>query len=104
MPSTDRSAIKQIIAAITDAGWTLDRVDNGEEVIDLTDPNLDADRDAEALEQITGTTDAVYLFVVGPSKAEGYVLFVLGNEPFEVAADYTENLNAVIEPLTDRWS
>jgi hypothetical protein len=100
-PSSDRSAIRQIIRALTDADWTLDRIDNGEEVIDLTDPNID-EPETEAVEQITAV-DSAHLFVAGLGGAEGYVWFVLGNEPFEVAADCTVNLEPALNPLTDSW-
>jgi len=98
-PATDKSAISQTIHALTKAGWTLDRTDNGEDVrdLDLTDKAAWL----VALDEITAT-DAAHLFVKKGSE-RGYVWFVLGNDPEEVIADHTLNLTDVIDPLTDRW-
>lgn len=94
-PTTDRGAIRQIIRALRNHGYTLDAVNNGEEIIQVTN-------EREAVEEIMAVDEAV-LFVDHPSKHSSLVCFVLGNEPYEVAADYGESLEPVIGPLTDSW-
>jgi hypothetical protein len=99
-PSTDRSAIAQIIKAVKAAGWVLDHVDDGEDGI----PAYDTAQ--IALNAITAV-DTAYLYVHekagGPGGTKGWIYFVLGNEPFEVAADYTLNLESAIGPLMEGW-
>lgn len=36
-------------------------------------------------------------------KDAAWLLFVFGNDPEEVVADYTTNLNNVMDTLTERW-
>lgn len=95
-PSTDRAAIGHIIDGLTNDGWTLQMVDDGGEEIPVSTK-------AEALTAITDV-DSAHLFVVRGDDGDdtGWVWFVLGNEPFEVACDYTTNLTA-IDTVTSRW-
>ena len=98
-PSTDQSAVKQIIKALANDGWEPYAVNDGEETVSLRRESKPA---KAAVKQVMGTTDAVLVYVEREGE-RGTVLFVLGNEPFEVAADYSPNLNDTIEPLTDGW-
>jgi hypothetical protein len=102
-PTTDRAAISQIIDALTGAGWVLDTVYDGED----NDPVLNK---SEALALIMDLDEAVLHVkkrlgreVEQGALIHGWVRFVLGNEPFEVAADYTVNLEDALGPLFDRW-
>lgn len=97
-PATDEDAIRQILRALRLAGYGLITVDNGEERIPV--------RTDDAAFAAINEVDNASLRVVHNVRAAsvGYVWFVLGNEPFEVAADYSANLAPVIEPLTDRWT
>ena len=100
-PSTDRAAVRQIIRALKGAGWVLARVYDGE-----GHPAVASE--TEALNAIFAVDEA-YLHVVKgyddlrQDHARGWVRFVLGNEPFEVAADYTVNLEPALGPLFERW-
>jgi hypothetical protein len=96
-PTTDRAAIGHVIDGLTKAGWTLDYVNDGED--EVPTPTK-----AKALEAITAVDDA-YLFVYEGHKngPQGWVRFVLGNDPEEVVCDHTINLSAAIDPVTDPW-
>lgn len=95
-PSTDRAAATHIIRGLINHGWRLDSVYDGEEDTDVTTVT-------QALDAIFAVDEA-YLHVKNPATHEGgWVYFVLGNEPFEVACDYTVNLTEAIEPITDGW-
>lgn len=99
-PESDSAAIRQIIRALREAGWELAYVDDREEQTKVK-------TEQEAIDAITAVDEA-FLHLnrgkvgdLGPQRS--YVFFVLGNEPVEVACDYTVNLIPVIDPLTDSW-
>lgn len=94
-PSSDKSAIRQIIRTLRAAGYVLNYVNDGEERISVAN-------EAEAIEAITAVDEAV-LWVAHPERRESHVYFVLGNEPFEVAADYGVSLDETLQPLFDHW-
>jgi hypothetical protein len=99
-PSTDKAAIRQIIRALIAAGHTLAFVYDGEEDVPVTN-------ETEAIDAIMAV-DQAHLHVHLPlqplrEQERGYVFFVLGNEPYEVACDYTLNLDPVLGPLTSSW-
>jgi hypothetical protein len=89
-PSSDRAAIRQVIRALRGANHTLTRVWDGEEFVPVSN-------ERDAVEAIMATDEST-LYV-----GNEWVMFILGNEPFEVAADYSMGLENVIEPLFDRW-
>lgn len=97
-PKTDEAAIRAIIRALRAADYTLDVVHDGEEEISVsTEP--------EALDAIMAV-DCARLYVkraADGGQTVGWVFFVLGNDPEEVACDYTVNLGEVIDPLTESW-
>ena len=94
-PTTDRGAIEQIIRALRAAGWELDSVDDGDGELQkvATEP--------AAIEAIMAV-DCAHLYV-RRAGIVGWVFFVLGNDPEEVANDYTVTLSDAIDPLTDTW-
>ena len=99
-PESDSAAIRQIIRALRKAGWELAYVDDREEQTKVK-------TEQEAIDAITAVDEA-FLHLnrrkigdLGPER--GYVFFVLGNAPEEVACDYTVNLSDAIDPLTDSW-
>lgn len=99
-PSTDRAAVAQIIKALQAAGWVLDHVYDGEDKI----PTRKVE---ETIHAIFAVDDA-YLHVKRADSAHmknetGWVRFVLGNEPFEVASDYTMNLEDALKATFDAW-
>lgn len=93
-PSTDLSAIRQIVSGLQLAGWTLDYVYDGEERVPVKDAH-------EAIALTTDLDEAT--LSVHKDTETGYVYFVLGNEPYEVAADWTLTLSDVLDPITDSW-
>lgn len=96
-PSTDRSAISQIIDGLTKAGWTLDRVFNG------GDEDIDTPTKAEAMDEILDVDDA-FLHVKRTDNSDaGWVRFVMGNDPEEVVCDHTVNLSDAIDPVVRPW-
>lgn len=94
VPATDTAAMRQIIRALKAAGWELDRVFDGEE-------DVPAPTETKALDAINAV-DMAHLHVKRGDET-GWVWFVLGNDPDEVAADYTVNLTVPIEDVTDGW-
>lgn len=96
-PSTDRAAATKIIDAVVAAGWTLDYVDDGGDRVKVTTTR-------EAWDAINAVdTATLYVRDAGAPGRYAVVLFVLGNEPFEVAADYSTTLAEPIESVTDAW-
>lgn len=99
-PTSDRGGIQQSIRALRDGGWDLDYVNDGEEEILV-------DTEPAAIDAVMAV-DQAWLHVKrreanGVVHAEGYVFFVLGNDPDEVICDYTVNLEDVVGPLVDGW-
>lgn len=95
-PSSDVAAIRQIIRALVADGYTLHSVcDADEETL--------VKNETEAIAAIDAV-DIARLWVWKGSNDDpiGWVLFVLGNDPEEVAADWTTNLTPV-DTVTDSW-
>lgn len=95
-PTSDRAAIRQIIRALKAAGYTLRAVNDGEELIPVS-------TESGALAAIMAVDEATLIINLPDDAGRGWIYFVLGNEPFEVAADYTLNLSPVLDPLTEGW-
>ena len=95
IPKTDEAAVRAIIRALRGAGWRLEFVDDGEELVPTA-------TEAVAIETVM-SVDQATLSVTNAVGATGWVLFVLGNDPEEVACNYTANLSDAIDPLTDTW-
>lgn len=99
IPQNDREAVTLILEGIVRRGCTL------VEVMDDT-WNPDDRVPVETVEQAVNAVMAVdeaYVFVNLPDGRSGHIWFVLGNEPIEVACDYTVNLSVYIDPITDPW-
>lgn len=94
-PSSDRAAIRQIIRALLAADHTLVEVNDGEEQFTVKN-------EREAIEGIMAV-DVATLWVRKPDGEVSFILFVLGNDPEEVAADYGVSLSPVLDPLTESW-
>lgn len=95
-PTSDSAAIRQIIRALKGSGHTLRFVYDGEE-------DLDVSTETQALSAITAVDDAFLHVFLPDGETTGYVRFVMGNDPDEVAADWTVNLSPVIDDLTESW-
>jgi hypothetical protein len=95
-PSSDKAAATAIIRGVLNAGWRLDRVNDGGDVIPVGTVE-------QALDAIFAV-DMAHLILQHPSTDEiAWIWFVLGNSPEEVAADHTVNLSPAIDPITDKW-
>lgn len=94
-PTSDRAGIVQTFEALKKAGWTDPSVWDGEEDTPVTTAKEAAD--------IVMNLDQARLYVKGPLGSEGWVFFVLGNDPDEVICDHTVNLSEVLDPLTQGW-
>lgn len=95
-PKTDESGIRLTIRALVAAGYKLDSVNNGGE------DNEPVSTEKEAIEEATAS-DHAFLFVTDADGEESWVMFVLGNEPFEVICNHSGDLDHVLTPLTDGW-
>jgi len=95
IPTTDSAAIKQIINGLTEGGCRIESVFDGEEYYPVGTR-------AEAVRYITNITSA-YLNVRLPDESHGYILFVPGNDPEEVAVNWTESLHPFIDPVVNPW-
>lgn len=99
-PSTDRAAVRQTLRALKAAGYKTTTVWDGEESTKVWGAT-----EAAVIEALMAT-DQAWLYV---TQAEGLrgpkavLLFVFGNDPEEVIADYSIDLDPVVEPLFDRW-
>ena len=95
-PESDGAAIRQIIRALKVAGWWAEaHVEDGGDTFPVK-------TEQEAINGITAV-DMAWLHVQHNDGRTAYVFFVMGNEPFEVANDYTVNLEDAIGPLMQSW-
>lgn len=91
-PKNDRSGIKKVLRALTEAGYKIKQVQYADgETVDVTTVK-------EAVEEVMGVDDAFVILDTG-----AWVRFVLGNDPSEVASDWTMSLDQIIDPLTRSW-
>lgn len=95
-PSNDREAITLILTGLVEKGHTvygvIDDIWDKENVTLTSDPN-------EAAALVCEVDEAfVYL-----DDREAYIYFVLGNDPEEVACDYTVNLDPDLSNIVDPW-
>ncbi len=92
----DRAAVRAIIRGVRKGGWDLNFVADGEEDVEVK-------TEEEALDAIFAV-DMARLYVVNRADTtEGWLFFVLGNDPEEVLNDCTINLSDVVDPVTDAW-
>ena len=94
-PSTDSAAIRQILGGLLNEGYTLSHVWDGDEEIVVKNVN-------EAVEAVM-SGDMAHVYVKTPAGEYGWVWFVLGDSPEEVAADYTTNLDPALGEITSPW-
>lgn len=94
-PSTDRAAVRKALQALYLAGYEFIDCQFGDdpEHVDTVD---------QALEHVMSVDDC-FVTVRLSDGSEGWVRFVLGNEPFEVICDYHLALEPVLGPLTEGW-
>ncbi len=102
-PSNDKEAITLILEGLEKAGWRCFMVQD--DVWDQDpDNNVRVASVEEAVETVTGVDEAfAYLSKNTPPGPDAYIYFVLGNDPEEVAADYTTNLDPDLSAIVDPW-
>lgn len=96
-PSSDKAGIRQTIRALKAGGWEVSHVFDGGEDVDVKN-------ETEAIEAVMAVDDAYLHVVQSANTTEGWVRFVMGNDPEEVICDHTVNLSEVIDPLMDSWN
>ena len=94
-PGSDRAGVRRTINTLTRDGWKMAFVTSpGEDKDPVTGPEA-------ALDEIMNLDDA-FLIVTRGEEEEGWVRFVMGNDPVEVVCDYTVNLT-VVDDMLDTW-
>jgi len=107
-PSNDREAMTLILQGLVKTGHVVTSVQQDvhdkTDQIPCTDPETAANLVAECDEGL------VYLNLPGSDTPtdgsegwDGYIWFVLGNEPEEVACDYTTNLDPDLDSIVSPW-
>lgn len=84
-----------ILDGLLEKGVTLDFIYDGEE-----NENASNKDDAMAL---LNNLDEAYLNVVLPDGSNGWIRFVMGNDPEEVVCDHTVNLSYILDPIVEPW-
>lgn len=98
-PSNDREAVTLILDGLVEKGWS---------VIEVADDTYNTNEReevstvAEAVDLVMGVDEA-YVFLQKSPKRIQYIFFVLGNDPEEVACDYTVGLDPDLSNITDPW-
>lgn len=93
-PSSDSAGIRQVIRTLKADKWELDSVWDGEESIPVT-------TETAAVDGVMAV-DMAHIYFKRDGE-QGWVYFVLGNEPDEVVNDYTTNLDPALTTLTNSW-
>lgn len=100
-PSNDKEAITLILKGLAAKGRTVTHVIDDTWDKENKTPVSSID---EAVGLITGVDEAFALFGVDDEGyADAYIYFVLGNDPEEVACDYTTNLDPDLSNITRPW-
>lgn len=100
MPKDDTSAVRQVLDELRATGWKAVYLEY-RETSDLTEV---WEFSPEELLNEVMATDSVFVHVHhNELKANAWAYIVLGNDPEEVVADYTMNLDDVMNTLVERW-
>ena len=96
VPKNDEQAVRAIIRGLVKAGFILDSVNDGDELVDTK-------TEKAAMEAIFAV-DSATLVVKHPDKDKySGVFFVLGNSREEVAADWHISLDDAISSVVNPW-
>ena len=95
-PSTESAAIRRLIRVCLADGWGLTIVHYD------VDDEVFVTSEREAVDAILAVDEA-YL-ILTREQERGWIRFVMGNAPDEVACDYTLNLTAVDRETSSWWS
>lgn len=98
--------VKDLLTALTTAGFTLSSGDNGEERFTFKDGKLD-----EFIANLIAC-DESRLYVKDPSGHKRWLYLVLGNSPGELVSDYscpaddkvTNHLDPLVDAHYEKWS
>lgn len=107
-PSNDKEAITLILQGMTSMGYTVTSVQ--QDIRDKYDQILVSEPEQAAALVCECDEGLVYLNLPNSDTADdgsegwdGYIYFVLGNEPEEVACDYTTNLDPDLDNIISPW-
>jgi hypothetical protein len=95
--------VSSLLSRLQDNGYKIFSVNNGGETV-LIDQNLsNGTARAKAVEEIISVDASAVAFIKNRKTFAVYI--VLGNDPEEIAADYTddEELERVIDEFSDSW-
>lgn len=102
-PSNDREAIRLILTGLVAKGHKIvgfiDDTWNRDDKTYTADPN-------EAADAMNNVDEGFVLLCTKDSEGTGdnaWIYFVLGNDPEEVACNYTTNLDPDLSSITDPW-
>ena|SRR3982751_2756956 len=101
-PSNDREAVTLILQGLEAEGWNTYMVQDDTYDRDPAN-NSKVDNVAQAVDLVMGVDEAFVYLLRKDDGRQGYIYFVLGNEPEEVACDYTTNLDPELNNITDPW-
>lgn len=99
-PSSDRAAIRQVIRALRNAGYTLTGGHDGEDFFEVP---ADASEDVLIENLMACDSSTLHTWKGDAEPKNSHVYFVLGNEPYEVVCDHGVSLSPVLDPLTESW-
>jgi hypothetical protein len=93
-----RPEVRSLLKSLRQAGFTPISVNNGEEIVRYSDVSK-----TEFLEEIVSVDEATLRLLHNNKRVS--IFLVLGNEPGEIACDYTDYdpLEEVIDSHYDRW-
>ena len=95
-PKNDRAAVRQIVLALVEAGFTVNTVDYGDGETELVH-NVD-----DAIDEVMAV-DESYLIFHDSRGNDFWVYFVLGNDPEEVVSDHSLSLGKIIDEVVREW-
>lgn len=94
--------IRDLLKTVTDAGFVLKYVDNGD--------GKEIAEDIDTATKLINATDESHVFIQWPDGKVRYLWVVLGNEPYEMVADYsmpnwpaTDLMDPVLDVFSKKW-
>jgi len=95
LPKTDREAVTILLTALADSGCKFDTVADEFDIVPV-------DSVAAAVDSVMAVDNAC-VNVTTPQGENGWLYFVLGNDPEEVLCDHTQNMSQYVDPICDSW-
>ena len=101
-PSNDKEAVTLILDGLVAAGYTV--VETADDTWNK-DERVPTPTVGEAVDAVMAVDEAfVILRTPDSDETNAWIFFVMGNDPEEVAANYTVNLDPTLSNTTDLWS